>query len=165
MVQGFAIPYLWVSVFLVLCSLFDFYSSKIPNHFILFSFFISILNVFLFTPQTFWFLSLQSFIIMFVLGFVLFNFKILGGGDIKSLCLVALFLYPHQIQYFLIYSLIWAGAYSFIFYALSGQILNVLYNTVGVYKKFAVANNKIPFTFGILLGWFSLFSLGVLSWS
>ncbi len=158
------LAYIWISLFLVVCAGYDFYSSKIPNKFILISLSVSIAALFLFIPYSSWFVSLQSFIIMFGVGFLLFYFKVLGGGDIKALCVVSLFLAPHQLQDFLTYSLIWGGAYAVIFYFITGQILNVLSNTIGVYQKITLANNKMPFTFGIVLGWFSLFTLGVLSW-
>lgn len=158
------IQYLWVSLFLIACAIMDFYWAKISNKFITASFGLSILLILIFSPPNLWLSSLLSFIILFVVGFLLFNFKILGGGDIKALCIVALFLQPSQLQSFLIYSLIWAGAYSLIFYLISGQVFLVLMNTLGVFKKLTQANHRIPFTFGILLGWFSLFTLGVISW-
>lgn len=157
-------PYLWISFFLVICAGYDFYSSRIPNKFILISLGISIFSLVFFLPLNVWFVSVQSFVIMFLVGFVLFKFKVLGGGDIKALCIVSLFLAPNQLQDFLTYSILWGGAYAFIFYMISGQIFKVLYNTIGVYQRFTTANTKMPFTFGILLGWFSLFTVGVLSW-
>ncbi len=159
-----SVPYLWISFFLVVCSFFDFYSSKIPNRFILISLVISFFTIILLLPFSTLFVSLQSFLVMFAVGFLLFKLNVLGGGDIKALCIASLFLAPSDIYNFLIFSIIWAGAYALIFYLISGQIFKVLYNTFGVYKRFAVPNNKIPFTFGILLGWFSLFTLGTLSW-
>lgn len=158
------ILYIWVSVFLLICAGLDFYSARIPNTFILVSFVMSLILVCLFLPFHFWLQSVLSFLILFFLGFILFRFKILGGGDIKALCIVALFLRPSQLQDFLSYSLLWSGTYAVIFYILTGQILMVLWNTFGVFKKITKANHKIPFTFGILLGWLSLFTMGVLSW-
>ncbi len=158
------ILYLWVSLFLIACAGMDFYSAKISNKFILSSFSISIVLIGLFLPPMFWLSSVLSFIIIFSVGFLLFYFKVLGGGDIKALCIVALFLQPSQLQDFLSYSLLWACTYALIFYFMTGQIFWVLMNTFGVFKKITQANHKIPFTFGILLGWFSLFTLGVISW-
>ncbi len=158
------ILYLWVSLFLVLCVGLDFYYSKIPNQFIFLSLAVSILMVLAFSPPETWVYSILSFSIIFVIGFLLFYFKILGGGDIKALCVVALFLQPSQIQNFLSYSLVWSATYALIFYIITGQIVMVLMNTIGVYRKLTLAENKIPFTFGIMLGWFSLFTMGVISW-
>lgn len=160
-----SIPYLWISFFLALCSVFDFYSAKISNKIIICSFTITVLLLFVFFPLNVWINSLQSFFLMFVLGFLLFKFKILGGADIKILCIVSLFLTPLQIKDFLMFSFLWAAAYAFIFYLIAGQLYSVVFNTFTVYKKITVAHHKIPFTFGILLGWMSLFSMGILSWS
>lgn len=158
------LPYFWISIFLIICAGFDFYSSKIPNKFILASLTISLICLLAFTPAGLWWIALQSFLIMFVIGFLLFQFKVLGGGDIKALCVVSLFLAPSQLQDFLTYSLLWGGAYALIFYIVTGQLFKVLSNTFGVYTRITQANYKMPFTFGILLGWFSLFTIGVLSW-
>jgi prepilin peptidase CpaA len=159
-----AVPFLWVSIFLILCSIFDFYSSKIPNRFILSSIVVSLITVLSFVPFDLLPNTILSLCLMFILGFLLFNFKILGGGDIKALCIVSLFLSPEQIPNFLVYSLIWAGAYAFIFYLISGELFKVIFNTITVYKKITKPDYKMPFTFGILLGWFSLFTMGILSW-
>lgn len=157
-------PYLWISLFLVVCTTFDFYHAKISNHFILASFFVSLICLICFIPVNVWLISLLSFVLMFVSGFLLFKFRILGGGDIKALCIVALFLSPLQLKDFVLYSILWAGIYSVIFYFISGQVMTVFLNTVGVYKKWSSPNHKVPFTFGLLFGWFSLFTMGVLSW-
>jgi Flp pilus assembly protein protease CpaA len=106
----------------------------------------------------------QSFLMMFAIGFLLFKFRVLGGGDIKALCIVSLFLNPIQLQNLLAYSLIWAAAYAFIFYIISGQLLKVFSNTINVFQRITTPDSKIPFTFGILLGWFSLFTIGALTW-
>ena len=164
MFESQTIPFLWVSFFLVACAIFDFYSSKIPNQFILSSIFISVLTILFFSPLGLWLTAVLSFLLMLLVGFLLFNFKILGGGDIKALCIVALFLTPSQLPNFLAYSLIWAGAYALIFYLISGQLFKVLFSTFTVYQKITKPDYKLPFTFGILLGWFSLFTIGVLSW-
>lgn len=157
-------PYLWISLFLVVCTAFDFYHAKLSNKFIITSLIVSVLCLLVFMPMGAWLMSLASFVLMFVIGFLLFKFRILGGGDIKALCIVALFLSPLQLKDFVLYSIMWAGTYAFIFYMISGQLFSVVLNTIGVYRKFAVANHKIPFTFGLLFGWFSLFTMGVLSW-
>ena len=158
------IPYVWVSVFLVVCAACDFYHAKLSNKFIVFSFIVSICCLFIFNPADTWLISLSSFILMFTVGFLSFKFRILGGGDIKALCIVAIFLTPIQLKDFVLYSLLWSGTYALIFYLISGQVLSVITNTIGVYRKFAVADHKIPFTFGLLFGWLSLFTMGVLTW-
>lgn len=164
MVSALNLPYLWVTLFLVICSVLDFHKAKIPNEFIIFAMSVSI-TFLLFFHQQFYLLNIfLSFLITFVVGFFLFKFKILGGGDIKALVVVSIFLNPMNLQDFFFYSLLWAGVYSIIFFSMSGQIFKLLFNTFGVYKKFSLAAYKIPFTFGILLGWLSLFTVGVLSW-
>lgn len=161
MMESYSIPYFWITVFLVYCMGSDFYKSKISNKSILISLAIS-LGVFIIFWKDFDVLeSIKSLLLMILLGGLFFKFKILGGGDIKALILCSLFLTPYQLQNFLIFSLFWAAVYSCIYFLISGQILKIMFNTWGVYKRIALAEYKIPFTFGMFLGWLSLLRLNI----
>ena len=142
----------------------DFYQSKVSNKSIIISLAIS-LGIFLLFWRDFNILeSTKSLGLMILLGILFFKFKILGGGDIKALLVCSIFLTPFQLQNFLIFSLSWAAVYAIIYFFITGQVGKVMFNTLGVYKRLVVAEYKIPFTFGMFLGWMSMFNLNILNW-
>lgn len=159
------IPYIWITLFLMICTLSDIFRAKVSNSILFPSFILTLLTVFFFYDFQSSLLHIINFLIMFSLGFVLFNFKVLGGADVKAMSIVALTLTPSELLYFVVYSLVWAAVYSGIYFLISGQILNLSFNTLGVYKKYAQATHKIPFMIGVFLGWLSLFGLGILQWT
>lgn len=161
---GFYIPYVWITIFFALCAFSDLYSAKVSNKFITVGFVLSFFIFIAYYPEFHFIKSLQSFSFMFVVGLLLFKFRVLGGGDIKALLVSSVLLTPFQMQQLLIFSICWAGVYALLYFLIAGQLMKLVWSTAGVYRKVFTAHHKIPFTFGIFLGWLSLFSLGVISW-
>ncbi len=154
--------YLWVSVFLSICVVMDLLYAKVFNSYILASFGISIILLLLnLSAISHWSHPLLSFVLVFVVGLALFKFKILGAGDVKSMLVVALFLNPNQSIMFLAYSIIWGGVFSLVYFLAQGSLFRLIFTTAAVFKRAAYAVHKIPFTVGILFGWFSLRVLGL----
>ena len=60
---------------------------------------------------------------------------------------------------FLLMSFIWAGVFGLFRNLLGGNLRALLVNTFYMTKKVTVAQDAIPFTVGILLGWFSYKSI------
>ena len=83
--------YLFVLIEIIFVSIGDFKYRKIPNFWSIFHIGIYIVLLFLF-PQEFY-LASQTFIIstsFFVVGFILYLLKIMGGGDAKYLSTIVL---------------------------------------------------------------------------
>lgn len=154
--------FLWISVFLSICVMMDLMYAKVFNTYILSSLLFSIVLLFLnYSSVTHWSHPLISFLGIFVVGLALFKFKILGAGDVKSMLVVSLFLNPNQSLMFVVYSLIWGGVFSIVYFLAQGSLYKLIFTTAAVYRKAAYAVHKIPFTVGILFGWFSLRVLGL----
>ena len=91
--------------------------------------------------------------------------RIIGGGDIKLIFSLSPLLLLNEFLGFLLMSFIWAGVFGLFRSLLGGNLRALLVNTFYMTKKVTVAQDAIPFTVGILLGWFSyksIISLGFL---
>jgi len=88
----------------------------------------------------------------------LFAFGILGGGDVKLFAVFALAVDPASVLYTLFYSVLWGGAYGVTRAALQKQLPMLVRNTYKLASKQKLQPqelHKIPYTFALLLGWFT----------
>lgn len=151
--------FVWIFLFLSICVSTDVLYAKVYNKFIIASLIISLSLLFIYPPMAFY-SPILSFFIAFVLGILLFKFKVLGGGDVKAMLVTSLFLTPEATMWFFAYSVIWGGVFSIFYFATQGSLQFLIHSTVGTFKKFTFAVHKIPFTIGILLGFLSIHFLG-----
>lgn len=144
-----------VLVQLVIAVYLDLVTAKFPNKFFLiytslnFVLFI-LLHGFSGVP-----VSLMTFGIAVLLLAPIYFVKILGGGDIKLILSVSPVLLMDEFIGFLLMSFIWAGLFGLLRSLLGGNLRSLLVNTLFAAKKVTVAEDGIPFTVGILLGWCS----------
>jgi prepilin peptidase CpaA len=100
-----------------------------------------------------------AFVLALIATIPLFAFGILGGGDVKLFAVFALALDPASMFYTLFYSVIWGAAYGVTRAALQKELPTLVRNT---YRLTANKQrlqtqefHKIPYTFALLLGWFT----------
>lgn len=99
-----------------------------------------------------------AMLLALVLTIPLFAFRILGGGDVKLFAVFALAVNPITMFWTLIYSFIWGALFGVTRAALSNQLMAVVKNTtkLGQRQKVEAQHiHKIPYTFALLLGWFT----------
>lgn len=137
----------------------DLTTAKFPN-----KFFISFLvtNFILFTVLhgfSGFSVSLMTFGVAFLLLAPIYLTKILGGGDVKLILAVSPALLMDEFISFLFMSFLWAGLFGLLRSLLGGNLKALLVNTIFAAKKITVAEEAIPFTIGILLGWCSYKSI------
>lgn len=90
--------------------------------------------------------------------------KILGGGDIKLILAVSPLLLLPEFVSFLLMSFFWAGIFGLIKNLFGGSLRALLVNSIFTIKRVTVAEDKIPFTVGILLGWCSYKTFLSMGW-
>ena len=92
----------------------------------------------------------------------MFSLGILGGGDVKLFAVFALALDVPDAMNTLMYSLIWGALFGLSRAAVSKNLLTLVRNTyrVGMRQRTQVQEvQKIPYTFALLLGWFTQLTL------
>ncbi len=104
-------------------------------------------------------ISLMTFGIAILLLIPIYFTKILGGGDIKLILSISPALLMDEFISFLFMSFLWAGLFGLLRSLLGGNLRALLMNTFFVFKKVTVAEDMMPFTVGILLGWCSYKSI------
>ena len=81
--------------------------------------------------------------------------RMVGGGDIKLVFAISPFLLLPEFLGFLLMSFVWAGVFGLFRTVLGGNLRALLSNTILVGRRITVAQDTMPFTVGILLGWLS----------
>jgi prepilin peptidase CpaA len=97
------------------------------------------------------FLALVATIPLFAMG-------ALGGGDVKLFAVFALAVDPSSMFYTLLYSLVWGAVFGLTRAAVQRQLLALVRNTYRLTSRQRVQVqelHKIPYTFALLLGWFT----------
>jgi Flp pilus assembly protein protease CpaA len=106
--------------------------------------------------------GLSAFALALVITVPLFSLGILGGGDVKLFAAFALCVDPTSMFWTLIYSVIWGALFGLTRAALQKQLLAIVRNTyrLGARQRVQAQElHKIPYTFALLLGWFTQLTL------
>lgn len=99
-----------------------------------------------------------AFLLALVITLPLFAIGMLGGGDVKLFAVFALALDPTSMFWTLVYSLFWGAMFGVTRATLSRQLPVLVRNTtrLGMRQKLQPQElHKIPYTFALLLGWFT----------
>lgn len=92
----------------------------------------------------------------------LFVLGVVGGGDVKLFTVFALCVDPYTAFWTLTYSIIWGGIFGLTRATLQKEILVLVRNTYKLAKRQKLQTqelHKIPYTFALLLGWFTQLTL------
>jgi prepilin peptidase CpaA len=99
-----------------------------------------------------------SFFVTFLLMIPTFLLRILGGGDIKLILVLSLYLSWLQSCEFIIYSFCWGALFGLIKTGLDRRLNLLFFDTLSLIKKQKntdTNSNPIPFTVAIMLGFYS----------
>lgn len=99
-----------------------------------------------------------ALLLALVITVPLFAIGMLGGGDVKLFAVFALALDPTSMFWTLVYSLFWGAMFGVTRATLSKQLPVLVRNTtrLGFRQKLQPQElHKIPYTFALLLGWFT----------
>ncbi len=104
----------------------------------------------------------MAMILALIITIPLFALRILGGGDVKLFGVFALAVDPTSMFWTLVYSIIWGAAFGLTRAALQNQLSILVRNTVRAASRQKLQTqeiHKIPYTFALLLGWFTQLTL------
>lgn len=141
----------------------DFRSRKVHNVLVLALFAIAIGVSLYFRGSSGSLLGLSSLAFALALTLPLFVLGIWGGGDVKLFAVFAFAVEPSGMFYTLVYSVVWGSVFGLTHSALQGNLPVLVRNTYRVatrrQKLHTQQLGKIPYTFALLLGWFTYLTL------
>ncbi len=128
----------WLSGSLYIFALLsDLSTRKVQNTYVLLSAILALATNYFFLPNTGLLEAMFSCFLVFLIGFPLSHFKMIGAGDIKFLMAMSLMMTPSFLAKFVVWSLLWAALF-------------------GATKYLLSKDNKFPFTFAYFMAWLSL---------
>lgn len=107
-------------------------------------------------------IGVAAMLLALIVTIPLFMARALGGGDVKLFAVFAFAVDPVSMFWTLIYSFIWGALFGVSRAMLSNQLLALVRNTyrIASRQKSEVREvQKIPYTFALLLGWFTQLTL------
>lgn len=106
--------------------------------------------------------GVMSFLLALILTIPLFMTGVLGGGDVKLFALFAFCVDPNSMFNTLVYSVVWGGVFALTRAMIQNRLLMLLRSTYKMttrYRPQPQEIHKIPYTFALLLGWFTHITL------
>lgn len=103
-----------------------------------------------------------TFLLALVLTIPLFMFRILGGGDVKLFAAFALCVDPNAMFSTLLYSMVWGAVFGVTRAAVQKDLLVLVRSTYKAARRQRLQPqeiHKFPYTFSLLLGWFTQLTL------
>lgn len=140
----------------------DLRSRKVHNALVFALLFLSLVFSFLFRGMDGTALGAGTLMLALIATIPLFAAGIWGGGDVKLFAVFAFAVDPTNMFWTLIYSFVWGGLFGLTRAALHRQLLTLVRNTYRVATRQRVQPqmiHKMPFTFALLLGWFTQLTL------
>lgn len=104
----------------------------------------------------------EAFVFALILTIPLFATGVWGGGDVKLFAVFAFAVDPSNMFWTLIYSFVWGAVFGLTRAALQKQLLTVVRNTYKLASRQRTQMqqiHKMPYTFALLLGWFTQLTL------
>lgn len=106
--------------------------------------------------------GIGAMLLALVLTVPLFATRILGGGDVKLFAVFALTVEPMTMFWTLVYSFVWGVLFGVTRAALEKNLMMIVRNTYHIARRQKVelqTIQKIPYTFALLMGWFTQLTL------
>lgn len=145
-----------IALFGILAVYQDLSSRRVSNSLVLISFFTILLSSFIVNDWQTFVQGLGGFSTVLGGGLILWVLRVLGGGDVKVMSIMALSLSWDRSLEFVFYSLFWGGALGVLALILDKSFLQEIrilnFNPTMTIRSTRVKGHKIPFTVGILLG-------------
>lgn len=149
------------TLLLIVASLFDLKSGKFPNWLFIVSFAFGLLWLAGKNDLGEFMMGLGSAILVFIALAPLVFMKAFGAGDVKLMTSFCLFTDLKVTGFVLLYSLFWGLLLGLLRMAVAGELK--LFTQSFFLRTPQAAHQKIPYTFALLLGWFSLLTVGGLA--
>lgn len=145
-----------ILTFCVIAVFFDLRLRKVPNRFILVSLTIIFITAFSCLGWKPFVSNLLSVGMVFILGYLLWRFRVLGAGDVKVMAIATISLQWVSGLEFCFYSLAWGSLLGVISLMLEKGLVGVAnkfsFNSIVTIRTLGFSEHKIPFTVAILLG-------------
>lgn len=103
-------------------------------------------------------IGLTSMVLALAVTIPLFMGRVLGGGDVKLFILFSFCVDPRSMFNTLVFSIIWGGVFAVTRAVVNNQLPTLLRSTYKIATRQRVQPqeiHKIPYTFSLLLGWFT----------
>jgi Flp pilus assembly protein protease CpaA len=136
----------------------DLWTRKVHNALFLCALFVAFASSFIVREWSGTQLGLLALLLAFVITIPLFYAHVLGGGDVKLIWAFAIAVEPNAVFWTIMYSIVWGGIFGFTRSMLQGQLPMLVRSTYHLATRRKVEPqqlHKIPFTFALLLGWFT----------
>jgi prepilin peptidase CpaA len=108
-------------------------------------------------------IGVLAFVVALVLTIPMHSMNILGGGDVKLFAAFALCVDSSSVFATLVYSVLWGGLFALTRATLQRELLSLVRATYKQVRRTrrepAQQVYKIPYTFALLLGWFTQLTL------
>lgn len=107
-------------------------------------------------------IGIGALLLALVATIPLFMSGTLGGGDVKLFAVFAVCVDPTSMFYTLFYSIVWGALFGVTRAAMQKQLLSLVRTTYKLASRQRVEPqqiHKIPYTFALLLGWFTQLTL------
>lgn len=149
--------------FCVIAVFFDLRLRKVPNAFILVGLSLIFITAFSFLGWKPFITNLLSVGAVFITGYLLWRFRVLGAGDVKVMAIVAVSLQWKSGLEFCFYSLAWGSILGMITLVLEKGLAGIAnkfsFNSIVTIRTLGFSDHKIPFTVAILFGVLSIWLL------
>lgn len=140
----------------------DMRSRKVHNALVLALVPIVLLTSFYFRGVSGTVIGFEAFVLALIFTIPLFAAGVWGGGDVKLFAVFAFAVDPANMFWTLIYSFVWGAIFGLTRAALQKQLLTVVRNTYKLASRQRTQMqelHKMPYTFALLLGWFTQLTL------
>lgn len=152
-----------ILTFCVVAVFFDLRLRKVPNLFILVGLSLVFITAFSYLGWKPFVSNLLSVGVVFITGYLLWRFRVLGAGDVKVMAIAAISLNWTSGLEFCFYSLVWGSILGVTSLVLEKGLVGVAnkfsFNSVVTIRTLGFSEHKIPFTVAILLGILSIWLL------
>jgi Flp pilus assembly protein protease CpaA len=155
---------MWIigTIILLVGMIDDLRSRKVHNQLLILMFPVALTCSFYFRGFEGSMMGIAALIGALVLGVPLFAMGVLGGGDVKLFAVFAFCVDPMSMLWTLLYSIVWGAIFGLTRAATQKNLLTLVRNTYKVARAQKVNPaeiHKIPYTFSLLLGWFTQLTL------
>jgi Flp pilus assembly protein protease CpaA len=140
----------------------DFRSRKVHNVLVLALFVVALIASFFTRDLTSSLTGVSALLFALVLTFPLYLAGALGGGDVKLFAVFGFAVDPSAMTMTLLYSVFWGALFGVTRAAIQGQLPMLVRNTYKTLSRQKTAQQELqrmPYTFAMLLGWFTYITM------
>lgn len=136
----------------------DLFSRKVHNQLFVGAFIFALVTSLYFRDWSGTQMGLLALGLAALITFPMFAVRMIGGGDVKLILAFAIAVEPAAVFWTLAYSVVWGALFGFTRSAVQGQLPMLVRNTFHLATRKKVQQqelHQIPYTFALVLGWFT----------